>query len=241
MLSGLSRLEIGRLRMSVGYGTHKQGRPLSPVEVGGLLQRARNAGASLHDCAECLKLTGTSQLSRFLRVFELPADIRHLISWGRSADSIGFTTAVQLTRVSDAVDQRAMANAILEQGLRTDEVRQVTQLRQRSGRTMEDCIKEVLAMRPTVERHYVFIGAVGDDSVEAILAEMPQGERDALLRCGIKDLDIHGASGRLGDKFFTLVGDERLNRKIVSQGKETIESRLRVALRQGLQVVDRDS
>ena len=227
MLSGLSKLEIGRLLMSVGYGTHKQGRPLSPVEVGGLLRRAQNAGASLQDCAECLKLTGTSQISRFLRVFELPADIRHLISWGRSADSIGFTTAVQLARVNNADDQRAMATAILEQGLRTDEVRQVAQLQQRSGRTMENCIKEVLAMRPTVERHYVFIGAVADRKVEVVLGQMQQAERDAFLRSSLEALDIQEASGRLGEKFFTLVGDERLNGKIAKQGKETVEARLR--------------
>ena len=228
MLSGLSGLEIGRLRMSVGYGTHKKGRPLSPVEVGTLLRRAQNAGASLQDCAKCLKLRGTSQVSRFLSVFDLPEDLRHLVAWGRSADSIGFTTAVQLARIKkNSDDQRTIAIAVLEQGLQMDEVRQVIQLRQRSGRTMEECLKEVLGMRPTVERHYVFIGAVGDESVEAVIGEMTQAERDALLRSSLEALDLQGASGRLGEKLFTLVGDERLNGKLISQGKEAIEARLR--------------
>ena len=92
MLPGLSSLDIGRVRMSVGYGTHKKGRPLSPVEVGRLLRRAQSAGASLQDCAEFLKLS-KDQASRFVRVSELPADLRHLVEFGRSADSkIGFTT-----------------------------------------------------------------------------------------------------------------------------------------------------
>ena len=30
MLTGLNALELGRLRMSVGYGTHKKGRWYSP-------------------------------------------------------------------------------------------------------------------------------------------------------------------------------------------------------------------
>ena len=227
MLPGLTSLDVGRLRMSVGYGTHKRGRPLSPVEVGKLLQRAQNAGASLQECAEFLKLS-KDQASRFLRVLELPADLRHLVEFGRSANSkIGFTTAVQLARMSDRDSQHTLATAILGQGLQTDELRQVIQLQKRSRRTMKECLEEVIAMRPTVQRHYVFIGAVGDERVEGILAEMAQSERDVLLRLGIDALALKGTSGRLGEKLFTLVGDERLNDTLINQGKETLEARIR--------------
>ena len=226
MLPGLSGIEIGRLRMSVGYGTHKRGRPLSPVEVGTLLRRAQSAGASLQDCAKCLMLSH-SQVSRFLSVLELPVDIKHLVAWGRSSDSIGFTTAIQLARVSEPDDQRVLTTAVLEQGLQMDEVRQVIQLRRRSRRTIDECLQEILAMRPTVNRHYVFIGAVADRKVEAVLGQMQQAERDAFLRTSLEALDLREASGRLGEKFFTLVGDERLNGKLAKQGKETIEARLR--------------
>lgn len=241
MLPGLSGLEIGRLRMSVGYGTHKRGRPLSPIEVGRLLRRAQSAGASLQDCAEFLKLS-KDQASRFLSVLEIPEDFRHLVEFGGNADSkIGFTTAVQLARVSDRDSQRAVATAILEQKLRTDEVRQVIQLHKRSGRTMKECLNEVIAMRPTVERHYVFIGAVSDERVEAILAKMAQSERDALLRFGIDALDLKGTSGRLGAKLFTLVGDERLNGTLMSQGKESIEARIRASITEKVRLVERHS
>ena len=227
MLPGLSGLEIGRLRMSVGYGTHKRGRPLSPIEVGRLLRRAQSAGASLQHCAECLKLS-KDQASRFLRVLELPEDLRHLIEFGGSGDSrIGFTTAVQLARVSDLDNQRAVATAILEQGLQTDEVRQVIQLHKRAGRMMKECLNEVISMRPTVERHYVFVGTIGDERLEAILGGMAQSERDGLLRFSIDALDLRGISGRLGEKLFTLVGGERLNHTMISQGKESIEARIR--------------
>ena len=230
MLPGLSRMEVGRLRMSVGYGTNKRGRPLSPIEVGVLLQRARSAGATVQDCAEFLDLSD-SQVIRFLRVVELPVDIRHLVAFGRSSgSSVGFTTAVQLARLMDADHQRTMAAAVLARRLQMDEVRQVVQLSQRSGRTIEQCLQEVLAMRPTVERRYVFIGAVGDENLEAVLGEMTQAERDAVLNSGLKALDIEGASGRLGEKLFTLVGDEHLNGTLTRQGKEAIESRLRTHL-----------
>jgi len=226
VLAGLTRLEIGRLQMSVGYNTHKKGRPLSPVEVGELVQRAREHGASLDDCARALNLDGTTQLSRFLRVLGLPSDLRHLVGWGRSGDSIGFTTAVELARVPDADDQRAIATAILEEGLQTGEVRQVAQIRRRSGRSIESCLKEVIGMRPTVERRYVFVGAVSDKRTQDALGAVTQAERDRLLVSALETLGIAGASGRLGERLFTLVGDERLNDELGKLGKTTVETRL---------------
>lgn len=230
MLPGLDTREMGRLQMSVGYNTHKKGRPLSPVEVGELLKRAQDSGASPPDCAKALNLEGTSQVSRFVRILGLPPDVRHLVGWGRSRDSIGFTTAVELVRIDDPDDQRAVAKAILEEGLQTSEVRQVAQIRRRSGRSIETCLKEVIGMRPTVDRRYVFIGAVSDRPVQAALGEQTQAERDALLQSVLGELDIRGASGRLGTELFTLVGDEGLNASIKRIGKSAIEARVAARL-----------
>ena len=230
MLPGLSSLDLGRLKMSVGYGTHKRGRPLSPVEVGTLLRRTCAAGSTLGDCANALSLDCTTQLSRFLRILDLPPDLRHLVAWGRSRDSIGFTTAVELVRVPDAEDQRAIANAILEEALQTSEVRQVAQLRQRSHRPVEECIQEVLGMRPVVERRYVFIGAVGDDALQATLASMTQTQRDQALKASIEATGLTGASGRLGEQLFTLVGDDRFNEALSEKGRTTIEAELRARI-----------
>ena len=94
MLAGLTALELGRLRMSVGYGTHKRGRPLSPIEVGLLLRKARDEGASLQDCARAIQLDGTGHIGRFLRILELPDDLRHLVDWGAGNYFIFFTSAV---------------------------------------------------------------------------------------------------------------------------------------------------
>lgn len=225
MLPGLSALEVGRLRMSVGYGTHTKGRPLSPIEVGTLLRRTMESGASLQDCVKTLKV-GSSQLSRFLGVLDLPADLLHYVDFGRSAPAkIGFTTAVELVRVPDPDDQRAIATAILERGLETDEVRQVAQIRRRSGRPIDECLKEIIGMRPTVERVYVFIGAIVEADVQAALAALTQAERNALLHSALKVIGL-SASGRLGEQVFTLAGDEQLNSRLSSEGWNIIEARL---------------
>ena len=239
MLPGINKLEFGRLHMSVGYGTHKKGRPLSPVEVGMLLRRAREAGASLQDCARALN--GTSHLGRFLRILNLAPDLLHLIGWGGgSRDSIGFSAAVELAQIFDADDQRAVATAILEDGLQSREIRQVAQIRSRSKRPIRACLKEVLGMRPSIERRYVFIGAVGNKTLEAALGKLSQAQRNAVLQSGINTLGLSGTSGRLGERLFTLVGDEEFNVALSRIGKENIEVQLRTLIEENSLNVRKD-
>jgi hypothetical protein len=163
----------------VGYGTHKKGRSYTPTEVGKLLRRALDAGASPEDCAKALE--AKMSVSRFLWVLDLPPDLLHLVSWGRSVDSIGFTTAVELGRIPTPEDKRVVATAILEQRLQTDEVRQVAQLLKRSQRPVHECLREVIGMRTTIERVFVFMGAIVDEAVKAALAGQTQEQRNGLL------------------------------------------------------------
>lgn len=226
MLAGMSALDLGRLRMSVGYGTHKKGRPLSPVEVGRLLRQARDEGATLEGCAKAIQLEGTGHIGRFLRILNLPEDLQHLVDWGAGRNFLGFTSAVELAKIEGVTDQRIVAEAILLHGLNSREVRQVAQIRERSRRTIEACLAEVLNMRTKVEKRYVFVGSVAEESVEA-LRGLTQAARDAILASGISRLRIRSAAARLGSRFFTLVGDERFNASMQEIGKGNIEAKIR--------------
>lgn len=233
MLAVLSALELGRLRMSVGYGTHKKGRPLSPIEVGSLLQRACSEGVSLEECAKAIQLDGTGHIGRFLRILDLPNDIRHLVDWGSGKNFIGFTSAVELAKLKNTSDQRAVAEALLLNGLSSKEVRQVVQLRGRSARAIEACLQEVLDMRPKIERRFVFVGSVISEDVET-LEKLTQTVRDAILASGIEDVGLRSAAGRLGSRFFTLVGNERFDTSMREIGKENIEARLRAHISEAI-------
>ncbi len=226
MLAGLSALELGRLRMSVGYGSHRKGRPLSPVEVGALVRKALCEGASLADCARAMQLDGTGHIGRFVRILRLPDDVRHMVEWGAGRDFVGFTAAVELAKLGAAEDQRAVARAILAEGLSSREVRQVAQLRRRSGRAVEACVAEVVGMRPRVERRYVFVGSVAEEDVGALGART-QAVRDGILAGGIEDMGLRGVKGRLGARFFTLVGREPFDAEIGAVGEMGLEGRLR--------------
>lgn len=235
MLANISQEELGRLIMSVGYGRQKRGRPLSPVEVGSLIRRAREAGASLSECAEAIHLNGTGHIGRFLQILNLPSDLRHLVDWGASNKTIGFSTAVELSRFRDDADQRFVANAILEEKLKAKEVQQVRQLRFRSHRPIEECVREVVGMRPTVEKRYVFIGSLISPQITGALADLKQEERDSILESGLKAMELHNATGRLGLRFFTLVGDSEFNKSMMELGKENLEALIKRQISKALE------
>ena len=227
MLPELSALELGRLRMSVGYGGHKKGRLLSPVEVGLLISRAINAGASLEDCEQEINLDKTG-IRRFQLITALPEDLRHNIVWGTNKEGgIGFSTAVELSKIKDTNEQRVVSTAILANNLSSKETRYLIQLRHRTGRSIDNCLSEILKMRPTIERRYVFIGSIIDPELQNTLAGFTQNERDNIFASSIERLGLKGAAGRLGGQVFTLVGDERFNQSMKRIGKDSIETRLR--------------
>lgn len=234
MLVGLNALELGRLRMSLGYGTHKKGRPLSPIEVGELLRKARSEGMSLQDCAKAVQLDGTGHIGRFLRILELPEDLQHLIGWGAEKNFIGFTVAFELSKLGNAEKQRVVAETILSDSLTSKEVRQIAQLSNRSNKTISHCITEVLGMRPQVTKRFVFVGSMSLE-LESILAKKTQSARDLILASAIGNLGIRSATGRLGPKLFTLVGNEDFNTSMQEVGRENIEARIRALVSKALE------
>ncbi|MCY4197240.1 MAG: hypothetical protein OXD33_10045 [Rhodobacteraceae bacterium] len=232
MLPSLSPLERGRLRMSVGYGHHRTGRPLSPLEVSNYIQAARRDGASLQDCAEALQLS-VSQIERFLRILRLDESEQHCVDWGSGDDFIGFSTAVEMARLKEAGDQQAVAQAVLSERLTSKEVREIVQLRTRSERPIQTCIDEIVGMRPIIERRYVFIGSNPPDACDH-LNTISQQARDKILSMGIANLGLGNAKGRLGPKHFTLVGDEEFNSAMTRIGKGKIEPLLRTQISEAL-------
>lgn len=229
----LDPLALGRLRLSVGYNTHKKGRPLSPIEVGLHFRRFCDAGVSIEGCAEKVGLDKTN-VARFLRILELPKDIQHLIAWGSSSDSISFTSAFEIAAIKNEEEQRCVVRAVLQDGLKGKEIRQVVQLRRRSGKLIEECIEEILGMRPKRVRRYVFVGAMAGQQDEANLAGLTQIERDKMLQEIISTMKLSGGSGRLGDKFFTLVGGDEFGKIIGKVGKEELERKVRYRIREAL-------
>jgi len=191
-------------------GSHQSTRPLSPVEVAEAVQTAVDAGSSLRELAEFLHLEGTSVLTKFVRLLNLSPAVRHMVDWGKSDSTIGFTAASEVARLDDHDEQIQLCRAILQHRLGSTEMKQVLQLHNRFGKSLDDSIAEILKLRPNVERIHVYIGAVDSPELRKLLAGLTQAERDTALRDAIRRgyPALRKFGCRQGAERFTITGDE---------------------------------
>ena len=208
-MNGISGAEYQGLLRSVG--THRNTRPLSPVEVAELLGKAVAAGATQSQCAQALGV-GPSQISAFLNLTQLAPQIRHLADWqGSKAASIAFSTMAELRRLPQD-DQVVVANAALTHKLTWKEAVQLVQIAMRSGNPIEECITQVLNLRPQIITRHLFVGAVTNTQTRAWLKIMPQNQRDGLLSSALRKLTgpDYPTKVRLGVDEFTVLSDHAL-------------------------------
>ena len=225
----LSPQERQVLLLSVG--THRGQRSLSPVEVANIFAKVLAAGGRLSDCARAARLEGTTIVARFLRLLKLPESVRHLVDWGSRAGTIGFSAGAELARLNDDAEEEEVVSGVLTYRLSGSEVRQVVQLRKRSQRPVEECLNEIVGMRPRVEKRYVYVGAVTIPVLKDSLQSMTQRERDALLAGAVRGvLDIKDlAVTRLSRERFTLVGGANFG-EVINRKKDSLEREVNDAL-----------
>jgi hypothetical protein len=225
----LSPSERQGLLLSVG--THRGKRPLSPLEVATIFEKIVGAGGSLADCARAARLDGTTMVGRFLRLLSLPEAVRHLVDWGSRPGTVGPSAGAELARLNDDDAEEQVVRGVLTYRLSSAEVRQVVQLRKRSRRPIADCLNEVVGMRSTVDRRYVYVGAVTDGDLAGALRTMSQNDRDALLARAL-DTALPGQElsvSRLAPTRFTLVGGAEFG-ALLGQKQDALEGLINDAL-----------
>ena len=215
-MKGLSSYEIRQLILSVG--TRKSVRPLSPVEVGKLIQKALDAGEKREEVADRLHLDGSTVIARFIHLLSLPTQVQHLIGWGSDPTTLSFTAASMIARLHSNQEQSTLAKASLENQLNKSEIIQVVQIRQRSGDPIENCIKAVLGQRPIIEKKHLIIGELRSEKLKKELKKILQLERNNLLQSTLERYvpDIPCLGGKLGEVYFLLVGDDQFYTAIMS-------------------------
>ena len=215
-MRGLSSSEVRQLILSVG--THKSERPLSPVEVAKLMWKAEKAGEKRREIAARLLLEDSSIIGRFIRLLRLPPDVQQLTGWGSDPATLSFTAGSEIARLEDKQEQLVLATAALANRFNKSEIMQVVQIRKRSGKSIKECIKIVLNQRPIIERRHVIIGSLQSEKLKDSLKEISQLERDALLQSALDRYgpNIQRLGSKLGDRYFLLIGDDRLHAAIMS-------------------------
>jgi hypothetical protein len=86
--------------------------------------------------------------------------------------------------------------------------------------TTDVAVEEILALRPTISRFYVLVGAIEGASSRAVLSEMSQTDRDELLRRILNELGFDG-SGHLGVTRFTLSTENPQTASVSMEDLET--------------------
>ena len=195
----------------LSVGTHKGKRPLSPVEVAEGFEKAQISGMTDQELADLVQLRFPTMIGRFKRLLNLSPDLRHLVDWGSSSSTISFTAASEISRLSPK-DHYPVFSSVLENGLNKNEVMQIVQIRNRSGKGISECINDVLKLRTTIVRRHVFVGALTDGELKSKLSDLTQVERDKILSDTLKDRTPSGInwSGRLGKGHFSVVGGDDL-------------------------------
>ena len=215
-MKGLSSYELRQLILSVG--TRKSARPLAPVEVGRLIQKAIDAGETRTDIADRLHLDGTTMIGRFTRLLSLPPKVQQLIGWGGDSATVPIESASQIARLKTTEEQISLAEVVLACRLNKSEIRQVIQIRQRSGNPIGKCIKTVLNQRPVIEKRHVIIGELQSAKLQEYLKRTSQLERNNLLKSALEkhlpNVSILGC--KVGDDYFLLIGDDHLYATVTS-------------------------
>lgn len=212
---GLTARELQDITLSVG--THRGTRRLSPLEVARLIEKSVKSGTSRKNCAYALGI-GPTQVGTFMKLLGLKTEIQHLADWrGTKNASIPFSTLAELARLRPK-DQVKAAEAVLRHDLKWKEVVQLTQISDRSGLTIEECIGNVLKLRPRIETRHLFVGAITSDTLRVHLRSTPQSERDRLIERTLRRLTgpDYNARGRLSDREFTILSQHNLPRLLNS-------------------------
>lgn len=215
-----------RRGLLLSVATHRRQRPLSPIEVAGLFAKIINSGGTLSDCGRVANL-GTTWVGRFLRLLNLPASAKHLVDWGTGAGMLGFTAGTELARLDQESDQELVVQAVLANRLSGSEVRQIVQLRMRSHRPIRDCIEEVIGMRPTITKRFVYVGVVSSPKLKEKLVTMSQEQRDHLLARALGGVltDAKVTVARLGNDRFTLTGRDDFG-DVIAAKKDLLEQEI---------------
>ena len=153
-----------------------------------------------------------TMIARFLRLLILTPEMRCHIDWGNRSH-ISFSVASEIARLNIPEDHEFLGNAVLKHRLVKAEVIQIIQIKDKFGRHIEQCVDEVLQIRPRVINRYLFIGTIESPELQKRLSEMTQKERDILFDnvIALNLPNLPSWNGALGTTRFTLIGDEVLD------------------------------
>lgn len=207
-----------RRDLILSVGTHRNARPLSPVEVARGIEEALQQGATVSAVAESLQLSDATMVQRFRRLLALAPGIQYLVGWPNANSSLTLTAGSEIARLPSMEVQQQLVSAVLEHNLKSGEIRQIVQILLKSQKSAKESIESVVRIRPQVVKRHVLVGAIEATDIKGRLGKLSQKARDELLNRAVSRQvpELPPWSGRLSPERFTLIGDLAFAKRIQS-------------------------
>lgn len=152
-------------RLLVSLKTPKKWRIMNPIEIAENLKILCDHFPRA-EVAKRLGIDERGTLWSYLRLVDLPEEVKQLVREGR----IGRDAAYRLTIRLNKQEQGAVANAILKYGLKSDELKGIVQALKKRNPSMsiEDTISLTLKARQQVTEEHVIVTKIEDDTFAAL-------------------------------------------------------------------------
>lgn len=164
---------LAKLLLSVNVpGT---ARPLSPPDVATEIHKLlTDLGDDRDELVRRLPI-GQDLTRQFLRLLDLPPQIRGMVVWGESrheTGAIGFSVASRIASLNDHDDMLRVAGTITEmpRPVTAEEIKGIVSLKKRNpDKAIEECLSEVLNVtRPVTITHHMFLSGLDPDIVRSL-------------------------------------------------------------------------
>jgi len=215
----------------LSVNVHRTERRLTPFAVAKLLQRALSF-TNLATLAKALNSEDTTTLQKIVRLTGLPDEHASLVEWGTRRGSLSMSTAAELMRLGEPEMVRDAIKLAAEENLTKDEARQVVQIRQRSGKSLAECVQQALLTRPKVVRHELILGSLLTDNARSVVSRLGSElvTKKVKLALARRFPDLFAQSVRIDGKRFAIMfaADDAtvLRRTIAPDSIETSITRL---------------
>jgi hypothetical protein len=154
----------------LSVNTHKKERPLEPIEVSQLIMNLKSeTNESWSEVGTRIGI-GTDQINAFRKLSVLPKQVFYAIGWGDTKDEkLAFTTAAIIADLDKESDRLTLCKIALTNRLKKEEATRVVQLKKKNDlKSIEQCVEDVLKLRPIVETGYIIVSSLQTATLEKL-------------------------------------------------------------------------
>lgn len=167
--------------------THEKERPLVPIEVSKYISRMIKElpSENLLQISRRLHLNDASQTKYFLKLLELPEKVHYLLGWKvYGEEKIPFTIGVILLDLKNKDDIEYVLKSGLDHKFTKNEAQRIVQYKKNfPEKSIEECVEQVLKIRPVIEKGYLVIAVLKEDHLAKMrnISEMKNISRENLV------------------------------------------------------------